>query len=275
MKTLIPLLKRDEVKTDASAAGGGGEKTQQTQQSGQTDEKTTESTGYNIEDRYSKKDASQQTEQSNKTDDKKDEKVAEEKSASGYGDDLEEVETAGYNGDKAPETEKKADDKSKEADEYAELDVKELDEVLASDLKQFAKDNKLPKEAAQALVNMKKEEVKAFNEAIDKVTNEFKQKLANEKRAQGQKWYGELKADKDFGGENFKHNLKKVDNVLEKFFPNIKNDLTKSKGMLPPSAMRDILNLHKVLFSNDKFVNGEQVKSEEDPIEARYSKTKV
>ena len=274
MKTFKPLLKFEEVKTDTSAGGGGEQKTQQGEQKTSTTTKESEAAGYNVEDRYKKTDPQQQTKQSDQTDVKKDEKKpVEENSAAGYGDDLEDVETAGY-ADKDKPEEKKEEKKSEEADDYKDLDVKDLDESLAKDIKEFAKLNKLPKEVAQALVNREKETTNAINEAVDKVTKEFKSSMETRQRQTRQKWQGELKADKEFGGEHFKQNLKRVDNVLEKFFPNVKNMLTTDKGMLPPSAMKDILNLHKVLFKDDKIVTGEQVAGEIDPIEARYSKTK-
>lgn len=114
-------------------------------------------------------------------------------------------------------------------------------------VKNFAATNKLTKEALTEYVTLSKvaknnfeiykaEQVKAFQEAQTKQRGE---------------WYNSLKTDKDFGGELFETNLKRVDTVLEKFFPNMKNMLTKAAGVLPPEVMKDLHSLHKVLLGQE------------------------
>lgn len=111
-------------------------------------------------------------------------------------------------------------------------------------VKNFAAANKLSKEALNEYVTLSKaakNNVEMFEAQRLKVMEEAKVKMRSE-------WYNSLKTDKDFGGEHFETNLKRVDTVLEKFFPNTKNMLTKAKGMLPPDVMKDFQSLHKLLL---------------------------
>lgn len=114
-------------------------------------------------------------------------------------------------------------------------------------VKNFAAANKLTKEALNEYVTLSKaakNNVEMFEAQRLKVMEEAKVKMRSE-------WYNSLKTDKDFGGEHFETNLKRVDTVLEKFFPNTKNMLTKAKGMLPPDVMKDMHAIHKLLLGQE------------------------
>lgn len=114
-------------------------------------------------------------------------------------------------------------------------------------VKNFAAANKLTKEALNEYVTLSKaakNNFEGFKAEQMKAAQEAQAKQRSE-------WYNSLKTDKDFGGEHFETNLKRVDTVLEKFFPNTKNMLTKAKGMLPPDVMKDMQSIHKLLLGQE------------------------
>jgi hypothetical protein len=118
----------------------------------------------------------------------------------------------------------------------------------------FAKTHKLTKEVTQAFADQLKLQVKS----IADIQTAQAQAAADNKKAVQAGWEDELKNDKDFGGENFKANIKRVDTVLEKLFPHTKNLLTTNKSMLPPSIMKDFLTVHKLMLSGESnIVNGQ------------------
>lgn len=114
-------------------------------------------------------------------------------------------------------------------------------------VKNFAAANKLSKEALNEYVTLSKV---AKNNFESFKAEQVKAAQAAQAKQRGE-WYNSLKTDKDFGGEHFESNLKRVDTVLEKFFPNTKNMLTKAKGMLPPDVMKDMQTLHKLLLGQE------------------------
>ena len=145
-------------------------------------------------------------------------------------------------GDKRPTEADAVAPKTESTFDEAGMSKEQIDAV-----KNFASLNKLSKEALTEYVTLSKvaknnfeiykaEQVKAFQEAQVKQRGE---------------WYSSLKTDKEFGGDQFESNLKRVDTVLEKFFPNTKNMLTKAKGMLPPDVMKDMQTLHKLLLGQE------------------------
>lgn len=111
-------------------------------------------------------------------------------------------------------------------------------------VKNFAAANKLTKEAVNEYVTLSK----AAKGNFESFKAEQMKAAQAAQAKQRSEWYNSLKTDKDFGGEHFETNLKRVDTVLEKFFPNTKNMLTKAKGMLPPDVMKDMHSIHKLLL---------------------------
>lgn len=110
----------------------------------------------------------------------------------------------------------------------------------------FALDNKMTKEQLENFVAMSKED------SVNSKKDQEAQVLAT--RAG---WHKELQEDKEFGGEHFDVNVHKVDQVLEKFFPNMKKALTDNKGMMPPYLMRDFLKVSKLLDPTTELIDGE------------------
>lgn len=149
-----------------------------------------------------------------------------------------------------------------------ELDGTDLDKTEFEKVQKFALENKLPKEAAQAFVNQRKAEIAEYRSELVKIQNEQKQKIAEQKAS----WHSELVADPKFGGENFLHNLSRVDKVLTTLMPDTKKVLTERGSMLPPYVMRDLLTVYNSLYSTDELVGGNPptpvtVVKEESPLD--------
>jgi len=212
------------------------------------------------------------TSESDKTKvDEKDKKVEDDKSKDGEGDktknDEKEItkKATGYGDDENKDSGEKdknktPEDKEKVPDTDEEKVKKEIEETLKNlpenfdknKVSEFVSKNKMTKEQVQAYVDFVKSEMQA---------NETAQKQAIEK--QRSEWFSELKNDPEFGGENFKLNVDRVEKVLENYFPNTKKVLTERGTMLPPYVMRDYLALWKQLNPATIVVNGEPPKVEE------------
>ena len=183
---------------------------------------------------------------------KQDEKKPVEKSSTGYLDE---------NGEPKSEEKPKEDPPKKEEPPKTEEKPGEGEELLKDvkfegvndedkkTLSDFIKTHKLPKEAAQAMVDLRKtesEKIKAFAAEHDKKMKDLE---AEVKRG----WIKELKEDKDFGGTNFAHSIKAAEKVMSEFLPNTKIKLTGADKMVPPYLMKDLAALHKKLYSKEKF----------------------
>ena len=173
-------------------------------------------------------------------------------SAAGYGED-----------DPAPVKEKPAatDDKVKSTKEELgfELDLKDAEPSVAAKLTELAKTHKLSEEQAKALVNLKKTEIAESKASMEARKKEMDAEVAKLKAS----WHTELKSDKDFGGQNFGHSLKKIDKVLTEFLGETKKELTASGSMLPPYVMRDLLKLANHLYKTEGLVSGDAKVSDE------------
>ena len=110
----------------------------------------------------------------------------------------------------------------------------------------FAADNNLSKEQITAYAKLVKEEsdFQASEQA----------RIVKETRAN---WNKELKADPEFGGENYAKNVDRVEKVLEEYMVNTKKVLTERGGVLPPSTMKDLLAISKALNPTAPLVVGE------------------
>lgn len=155
-----------------------------------------------------------------------------------------------------PPVEKKPEDMTDE--EKAVKEIKDSVAVLSdkfdkNKIEKFAIDNKLSKAQIDAYVILTKaEEAKVIaDQAAAKV------KYRNDS-------INELKADPDFGGENFIKNVDRVDKLLENNMPNVKKMLTEKGGVLPPYLMKDLLSLSKALNPIAPLVIGEPPAPPED-----------
>lgn len=142
---------------------------------------------------------------------------------------------------------------AKPAEGEVKFDESGLTPEAVKEVKDFATANKLTKEATEQYAKVIKQQATLIN---DYKANE--QKLVEAAREkQKADWYNGLKADKDFGGDLFQTNLKRVDTILEKFMPETKNMLTSRKAMLPPEVMKDLHRMHQVLLGSETtIVNG-------------------
>ena len=170
--------------------------------------------------------------------------------STGYLDENGEPKSEEKPKDPPVEEKPKVEEKPGEGDEFLK-DVK-FDGVGDKDkesLGQFIKSHKLPKETAQALVELRKTEVENLRTFAANHEKQVKELEAEVKRG----WIKELKEDSDFGGTNFAHSIKAAEKVMSEFFKNSKNKLTGNGKMVPPYLMKDLAALHKKLYSKEKF----------------------
>jgi hypothetical protein len=132
-----------------------------------------------------------------------------------------------------------------------ELDVGDLPEESVKQIREFAKTHSVTKEVAQALIDSRKETFKRRADA--------EVQAENDRKALRVSYHKELKEDKEFGGENFAHNIKQAGKVLTEFFPGMKKALTDRGSMLPPYIMKDLSKLAKHLYSTNTVVHGDPV----------------
>ncbi len=134
-----------------------------------------------------------------------------------------------------------------------ELDVKDLDEKEALKIKEFALTHKLPKEAAQALIDSKKAEIANSIAARSQAEKDEVKRVNNIKAG----WDRELRDHPTFGKENFEQSVFRAEKVYAEHMKETKLHLTKVGGMLPPYVMKDLNNLYDQLYSTQKLVEGD------------------
>lgn len=167
-----------------------------------------------------------------------------EKKVTGYGQEKPAVPPV-----EPPKDEPKKDDPAQTDEEKVTEAIGSLPDGVDKDkLKKFAEDNKLSAEQIKAYGELVK------SEEAESVKN--REKFVAEQRS---KWEAELKADKDFGGENFTLNVDRAEKVLEKYLPNMKKELTTRGTMLPPYIMRDLASLWNVMNPTQKLVEGDPI----------------
>lgn len=158
---------------------------------------------------------------------------------------------SGY--DKAPEPVKEetppaAEPVKEETAPTVEVNVDGLPESVATALKKTVTDMKLSKEAAEALVSIKKKEI----ENLNSLQKAMEKEAADTKL----KWYNELKSDPVFGGDKYAFNVNRVEKVLNEFMPDTKKVLTERKSMLPPYVMRGLAKIADHLYGTESLVQG-------------------
>lgn len=170
----------------------------------------------------------------------------------GYGDDEEKP------ADEKPEDKKPVDEKKEEKKLDYELDEKGLESQAEAvkNIKDFAAKHGLTKDAAQTLLDDRKA-------MVARQAEHAKQVEAEKVRVRAQ-WKAELKSDATFGGENYGHNIKLVDRVIEENLPEIKKKLTDGKTMLPPYIMKDLAAIGRTLYGSKGLVQGDPVSSTDD-----------
>lgn len=156
----------------------------------------------------------------------------------------EDKKLTGYTEEEESEEPAKEEESEEEVVDFTDS-LKELPEGYdAKEIEQFAKDNKMSKEQVEAYVKLTQGKEKAFAEA--------REAQIKETRAG---WMKELKEDASFGGENFDKNVHRATQVLN-LMPNTKKVLTERGGMLPPSTMRDLVELYHLINPSNSFEQG-------------------
>lgn len=220
-------------------------------------------------DFYDSQDDDEKQEESKADDKKKEEEPAKqaendkkvEDPATGYGDD------DSSDDDKKEEDPKETPDDD-DKDKGGKLNTEGLSQKEVENIQSLAKKMDLTDKQAQALVDERREYNKQIDDAL-KADEKARETAKKERRAN---WQKELKEDPDFGGAEFTRNLQTTERVLHDFFPNLKKQLTDSKGMLPPYVMRDLKKLGDHLYKGDSVVDGDppappkEEKEDNDPL---------
>lgn len=232
-------LKRNEADETNSQESGESKDSKTTETDGGLDD-----LGYPIQKPASEPEKKQPDKADVKKAEKKDPPGDEEKDSTGYGDvDVEEKKA-----DPPPADDKKKDppaEEKKDGDEL-KIEVKDLPADESKRLVEFAKTHKMSKEQAQALGELRSNDIKALNQQIEEENKAFTDLVNNQKI----QWKKDLLKDKDFSGvdgSEYDHNHKIVKNAFNEFFPETKKMLDSNKGVLPPSTMKDILAIAKIL----------------------------
>lgn len=134
-----------------------------------------------------------------------------------------------------------------------EVDLKDFNDVDKKLFTENFEKYKLPKEAQQALVDIRKNYLQ--QQAVEQ--SNYQKELDAQILKTKTDWFNELKNDKDFGGANFDANTKMVNKFINDFMPNTKKMLTEKGGMLPPNTMRDFHAVAKKLYETEGFVQGD------------------
>jgi len=264
------MLKYNMMKLDKTVDGGNGEATKvppSTEETKQTNTETTQTSGDTL-DQYGYEKVSTEETQKESEETKTVNKEAEKKvdgdgevkdPATGYGKDPVKVEET---------TPVKEEKKESEIKLEFEVDVKDLEVKEAEKLKKFVLDNKLTKEAAQALINLKKSEADEYKKAVEEYEIQEKKRITQLRAS----WDNELRTDPVFGGDKFAHNVMRAERVLSEFLGETKKALTEAKSMLPPYVMRDLAKLGDHLYGNAKLVQGDaketkEEKEDNDPLD--------
>lgn len=129
-----------------------------------------------------------------------------------------------------------------------EVDLKGLKDEDVADLVTFAEVHKLTKEQAQALVDTRKAE-------HDAIANSQKE-MVEKRAAVHSKWETELKADKDFGGQNYDQNIHVNEKFIGEHMPALGKLLTDNGQKLPPMIMKELNSVARKLYSESEFVQG-------------------
>lgn len=245
--------KRDEVTTEGADAGGGKENNQETPK--EESESKVDNLGYGIEnegdkgkEEGGKENATQESKQELQKQQESSKEETEDPTAYNKESKKPEVEA-----EKKPEV--KVEDESQKSEEI-KLDTDTLNDNEIKEINDFVKKHGVKKETAQALVDMKKVEIKQLTDdlAADRVNQ------IDERDRIRSEWYQELKTDTVFGGEKFAHNVKQAYKVIGEWVPELKKELTDNGGMLKPYVMKGLAKLANHLYSAEKLTQGDPAK---------------
>lgn len=210
--------------TEAISGGASGYGT--TEQTTATDDKSTKENGSSIPTPPGQKDQEGTKVEDDKGDDKPEQKGA----PSGYGE-----------GEK-PKEEVKTDTEVVDI----KIDLRGLSEDQTKDLIDFAKENKLTNEQAQAILDRRKTQLDEYN----KQTSDFEAL----KKATHAGWVTELQTE---WGKDFDTNVKTVNDTLSAHFPETARILANSGSKMNPKQMKEFLSLAQILKDEGQHNSGD------------------
>lgn len=163
----------------------------------------------------------------------------------------EQKNVTGYSTDDPPEEKKVEETKTEEKVddtkvEDFKLDLKGLTDDQTKDIVEFAKELKLTKEQAQAILDKRKTELDKY---MDLQANE-----QNQIKETHKKWEGDLRTE---WADDFKPNVHAVNNTLSKHFPTIAKHLATTGKRLNPLEMKEFLAVSKLLGDEGTFESGD------------------
>lgn len=159
-------------------------------------------------------------------------------------------------GDKPAEakTEAKPEGAPEEYADFTSPEGMDLDTEVLGDLKSIAKELNLPQAQAQKIVDL---------------GVRLQQKQAESWTAQIEKWVGEVKSDKEIGGDKLPENLSIAKKAIDSFGnPQIKALLDSSGLGNNPDVIKMFVNIGKAI-SEDGFVSGNKNAGTKQSLENR------
>lgn len=157
------------------------------------------------------------------------------------------------------ESTEKADQKQAAPEEYADFTLPEgieMDADVLTEFKGFAKEHGISQEAAQKLIDMQ-------SGMESKRAEQMQQQAAD----QAQKWLGDLKADKEFGGDNYDKNVGVALKAVEQFAtPELRTLLTDSGLGNHPEMVKVFHRIGKAISDDKLVLGGSQESSSEMSI---------
>jgi hypothetical protein len=139
-------------------------------------------------------------------------------------------------------------------EDFAKPEGVELDTEVLGDLKVLAKELNLPQAQAQKVVDL---------------GVKLQQKQAEAWQAQIEKWVGDVKSDKDIGGDKLPENLGIARKAIDTFAPPELKELLNSSGLgNHPLMIKTFLNIGKAI-SEDGFVTGSKTAGTKQSLESR------
>lgn len=228
----IHRILMDSANADGSPSGYGAETTTTT-----TSTETTQTQGNTGDTSQSNTTPAGTPNETPKTDDQSKQTTTEE-NLSGYGN-------------AATTTKEDPKGETKETvvteDKPLELDLKGFEEAGVQDIRDIAKAHNLTKEQAQGLIDKRRATIDSHVEANKTKVDEIHTK-----------WETELKADADFGGQNFDQSVHNVNKLIREELPGVKNLLTGGKKRLHPDIMRDLNKVARKLYGETEFNPGDK-----------------
>lgn len=154
------------------------------------------------------------------------------------------------------------------AEPGSQLNTEGLEPADIARITELAKVNNLTPKDAQVLADFRKAQISEGVKALE--TYKTQQEIARQQTIVN--WHKELADDPTFGGKNFGQNLKRVDQVLDQYFPATRKMLTERGSVLPPYVMRDLAMIGDTLLATGKLTTGDvpvppPVKKEHDPLD--------